>query len=115
MSHGAKQDPPSLDEFAKRLDAARGDGDAKAGPSGRANGVALARGFRVGSELLAGMLVGALLGWGLDALAGTKPIWLLIGMFLGFAAGVLNVRRAMNATGAEFSQAAPASEPFDED
>jgi ATP synthase protein I len=50
--------------------------------------------FRLASEFVAGIVVGALLGWGLDRLAGTSP-WGLIGLLmLGFAAGVLNVVRA---------------------
>jgi ATP synthase protein I len=95
MTDGAKQDPPSLDEFAKRLDAARGA--EAAGGSGRARGVALGRAFRVGSELLAGLLVGALLGLGADTLFDTKPLLLLVGILFGFAACVLNVARAFKA------------------
>ncbi|MEK7266254.1 MAG: AtpZ/AtpI family protein, partial [Pseudomonadota bacterium] len=58
----------------------------------------LGRAMRVGSELLAGLFVGAILGLGLDTLFGTKPLWLLVGIFLGFAAGVLNVSRAFKAS-----------------
>lgn len=97
MSDGAKQEPPSLDEFSRRLDAARGDG-APPEDSNRSRGAALGRAFRVGSELLAGLLVGALLGLGLDTLFGTKPFLLLVGIFMGFAAGVLNVSRAFKAS-----------------
>jgi ATP synthase protein I len=51
------------------------------------------RAFRMASEFVAGVVVGALIGWGLDAVAGTSP-WGLIGfLLLGFAAGVLNVVR----------------------
>lgn len=96
MSDGAKQDPPSLDEFSRRLDAARGDG-APTGGSNRAGGKDLGRAFRVGSELLAGLFVGALLGLGLDTLFDTKPFLLLVGILMGFAAGVLNVGRAFKA------------------
>ncbi len=50
-------------------------------------------GFRIGIELLSGVLVGAALGHVLDKVFGTRP-WLLVGfMFLGGAAGVLNVYR----------------------
>ncbi len=97
MSDGAKQEPPSLDEFAKRLDAARGAQEAEGG-SNRARGVALGRAFRVGSELLAGLFVGALLGLGADTLFDTKPFLLLVGILFGFAAGVLNVSRAFKAS-----------------
>ncbi len=96
MSDGAKQDPPSLDEFAKRLDAARGDRD-KEGGSSPARGVELGRAFRVGTELLAGLIVGAVIGLALDGAFGTKPWLLLVGLFFGFAAGVLNVSRAFKA------------------
>ena len=52
------------------------------------------RAFRLASEFVAGVLVGAALGWGLDKVAGTSP-WGLIGLLLlGFCAGVLNVVRS---------------------
>ncbi len=89
-----KQQPPSLDEFSKRLDAARGD-PATAEASRAGLGRSAGRALRVASELLAALLVGAALGWGLDRLFGTAPWLLLLGIGLGFAAGVLNVGRAM--------------------
>lgn len=58
-------------------------------------GRALGQGFRLGSELLAAMIVGPLLGLGLDRLAGSAPWGLIGGIFVGFAAGVVNVSRAM--------------------
>jgi len=97
MSDGAKQDPPSLDEFSRRLDAARG-GEAPQEGSNRSRGRDLGRAFRVGSELLAGLFVGAILGMGLDTLFDTKPFLLLVGILMGFAAGVLNVSRAFKAS-----------------
>jgi ATP synthase protein I len=53
-----------------------------------------ARGFRLSSELVAGVAVGALLGWLLDRWLGTSPWGLIVFLLLGFAAGVLNVMRA---------------------
>ena len=54
------------------------------------------RAFRLASEFVAGIVVGALIGWGIDKVAGTSP-WGLIGfLLLGFAAGVLNVVRTAN-------------------
>ncbi len=50
-------------------------------------------GFRIGTELLSGVLVGAAIGYLLDMLAGTKPWLLVLFMFFGGAAGVLNVYR----------------------
>jgi ATP synthase protein I len=46
------------------------------------------------SEFVAGVLVGAALGWGLDKVAGTSPWGLISLLLLGFCAGVLNVVRA---------------------
>src|SRR3954471_15263782 len=53
-----------------------------------------ARGFRLSSELVAGVAVGALLGWLLDRWLGISPWGLIVFLLLGFAAGVLNVMRA---------------------
>lgn len=50
-------------------------------------------GFRVGTELLSGVLVGAALGYFLDRLLATQPLFLIIFLFLGGAAGILNVYR----------------------
>jgi ATP synthase protein I len=89
-----KQKPPSLEEFSKRLDAVRGaPAGAKTSATGR--GAEFGRAFRVGSELLAALAVGTFLGWGLDRVFGTTPWILLAGIFIGFAAGVLNVARAL--------------------
>lgn len=55
----------------------------------------MGRAFRVASELLAALFVGTLLGLGIDKLAGTGPLFLLLGIGLGFAAGVMNVGRAL--------------------
>lgn len=95
MAHDAgKQQPPSLEEFSKRLDAARGDRvDAESARAG--NGKGMGKAFRLSSELLAALIVGVLLGWGADRLFGISPWGLLAGIFIGFAAGVLNVSRAM--------------------
>lgn len=97
VDHGSdagRRQPPSLDEFSKRLDAARGDGEAEK-PAGAGTGPALGRALRVSSELLAALLVGTLLGWGLDRLTQAGPLFLLLGMLVGFAAGVRNLYRAM--------------------
>jgi ATP synthase protein I len=55
---------------------------------------AIARGFRLSTELVAGVLVGAALGWLLDRWLGISPWGLIVFLLVGFAAGVLNVMRA---------------------
>lgn len=90
-----KSDPSPLSEFSSRLDAARKDAAPDAETAAEGRGRAVGKGFRLGSELLAAMIVGPLLGLGLDRLAGTGPWGLVGGIFVGFAAGVMNVSRAM--------------------
>ena len=53
-----------------------------------------ARGFRLSSELVAGVAVGALIGWLIDRWLGISPWGLVVFLLLGFAAGILNVMRA---------------------
>ena len=61
-------------------------------PAADASGYA--RGFRLSSELVAGVLVGAGIGWALDRLLGISPWGMIVFLLLGFAAGVVNVMRA---------------------
>ncbi len=64
-------------------------------------------GWRMVTELVVGLLLGFGIGYGLDALFGTIPIFLILFTLLGFAAGV----RAMMKSAAEIAekQAAEAS------
>jgi len=64
------------------------------GPRQAANASAFARGFQLSTELVGGVLVGALIGWLLDRWLGISPWGLIVFLLLGFAAGVLNVMRA---------------------
>jgi len=63
-------------------------------PSAASQASAMARGFRLSSELVAGVLVGGVMGWALDKLLGSSPWCFIVLLLLGFAAGVLNVMRA---------------------
>jgi ATP synthase protein I len=53
-----------------------------------------ARGFRLSSELVGGVALGAGLGWLVDRGLGIAPWGLIVFVLLGFAAGVLNVMRS---------------------
>jgi ATP synthase protein I len=64
------------------------------GGNGAARASAMARGFRLSSELIAGVVVGALIGWGIDRLLSTSPFGLIMFVLVGFVAGVLNVIRS---------------------
>jgi len=64
-----------------------------------ASGAGYALGFRLSSELVAGVLAGAGIGWVLDRVLGISPWGLIVFLLLGFVAGVVNVIRAAGAGG----------------
>jgi len=70
---------------------AREAAEAKAGRDRSAQGRGMAMGFKMASELVAAVLVGGLIGYGLDYFLGTTPWGLLVMLLVGFAAGVRNV------------------------
>ena len=61
---------------------------------GAARASAMARGFRLSSELVAGVVVGAVIGWGFDRLLSTSPFGLIVFFLLGFIAGMVNLVRS---------------------
>ena len=52
--------------------------------------------FKLGTELVASVGVGTIIGFILDSWFGTKPWLIIIFFFLGAAAGMLNVIRTAN-------------------
>ena len=52
--------------------------------------------FKLGTELVAAVGVGTIIGFILDSWFGTKPWLIIIFFFLGAAAGMLNVIKAAN-------------------
>ena len=84
-----------MDRLSRDLDVERRERAAAERPV-RSTATGYAQALRLASEFAAGVIVGALVGWGLDYVAGTSP-WGLIGfLLLGFCAGVLNVVRSAN-------------------
>ena len=63
-------------------------------PSG---GMAMAG--RVTTELVAGVVVGTFIGWALDNWLGTTPTFMVVFFFIGSAAGMMNVWRALTGRG----------------
>jgi ATP synthase protein I len=82
--------------LGERLGRIKSDRPSDSSPGERptADPSAIARGFRLSTELVAGVLVGAAIGWLLDRLLGISPWGMIVFLLLGFAAGVLNVMRA---------------------
>ena len=65
------------------------------------------RAFRMASEFVAAVIVATALGLALDAIFGTRPIFMIVLLLMGFAAGLLNITRAA----AEMNAAAPVPDP----
>ena len=82
-----------LKRLGERLDQASRPSETDFGARQTNDASAFARGFRLSTELVGGVLVGAGLGWLLDRWLGTTPWGLIVFLLLGFAAGVLNVMR----------------------
>ena len=59
----------------------------------RGRGTAIGLAYRLSIELVVGIVVGGYLGWWMDRFFGTKPLFLLLMLSLGMAAGVLNILR----------------------
>ena len=57
-------------------------------------GVFLGNAFKLGSELVAAVAVGTIIGFIFDKTFGTKPWFILIFFFVGVVAGITNVIRS---------------------
>ena len=92
-------DPRRLAALEARL--ARVRGAPRAGRSAAGEGFSQGEmAWRMVIELVSGMLIGLAIGLGLDWLFGTRPVFLVIFVLLGFAAGVktmLGTARSMTA------------------
>lgn len=99
---GAEESRPSHTELSarlERLNTSLGHVRAKAEvpapkeqDTSSKSGVALA--FRLGAEFVSGVLVGSLIGYGIDRLLSITPWGLIVFTLVGFAAGVTNMLRA---------------------
>jgi len=85
-----------LKSLGQRLDQIGADRAAEKGSAPRQanNSSGFARGFQLSSELVAGVLAGAGIGWLIDRWLGSVPWGMFVFALLGFTAGVLNVVRS---------------------
>ncbi len=83
----------ALEELGARVKAAQKENAPKAESAineSHAYGMAM----RLVAELVSGLIVGMIIGWFLDKALGTKPLMLIVFIFLGLGAGIFNVMRA---------------------
>jgi len=95
MNGGQGSPDPS---FEDRLRAARTKRGLDPKPPAKDAGLpssAMGIGLRVGMELVCALVVAVGIGWSLDWWLGTRPIFLVVFIPLGGAAGVMNVWRLM--------------------
>lgn len=101
--------PPKSDDFGARLKKARETRDSQVAarnPKLRTETSGYGQAFRIGTELVSGLIVGVGIGWFLDNWLGTKPWMMVIFIFLGGGAGISNVYRAALQMTAETGDAA---------
>ena len=110
-------DPQNLRELGERLDEAQRKRQQRVSrPPPTQMGIA----FRFATELVAALLVGGALGWGLDWTAGyfgihTKPVFLILFVVLGAAAGIRGVMGAAQEINAEIAAQGPAPSVKDDE
>jgi ATP synthase protein I len=85
--------PPSFDDFDARMARMNKGSREQDAPDDKGRNAGWGQGLQAGIEILAGVGIGALIGYALDSWLGTRP-WLSIVLFvLGGAAGLLNAYR----------------------
>lgn len=95
MSEGRPPDP--LARLGERIDKARAERVRSQPAGGDRSSLqqGLGLGFRIGIELVVAIGVATALGWAIDRWLGTRPWGIIVLFFLGVAAGMLNVYRAV--------------------
>ncbi len=85
------------DPFEDRLHQARQRQGLEASPPAKAGGAGsgMGIGLRAGVELVSAEAVAGALGWGLDRLLHTLPLFLIVFVVLGGVAGIVNVWRLL--------------------
>jgi ATP synthase protein I len=68
----------------------------------------LGLGFRIGIELVVAVVVATAIGWAIDRWFGTRPWGMIVLFFMGVAAGILNVYRAVTRVGGAVGYRPPA-------
>ena len=86
----------SNDQFKTRLKIAKSKINKQVVSDSEKRGSFMGNAFKLGTELVAAVVVGTIIGFILDSWFDTKPWLIIIFFFLGTAAGILNVIRTAN-------------------
>ncbi|MBV7260154.1 AtpZ/AtpI family protein [Erythrobacter crassostreae] len=85
-----------IDALEARLKAANEREEERTKPKVKGADANYRSGNRVLADLLGGIFGGMVIGWAFDALVGTLPWGLLVGLFLGIGVAFRNIIRAAN-------------------
>lgn len=66
----------------------------EAGPTPKSDAGALGQALQLSAGFISSVAAGGLIGWGFDWLVGSSPWGLVLGLLLGFCAGMLGLLRA---------------------
>ena len=83
-------------DFKTRLEIAKSKIKKKIQNDDEKKGSFMGSAFKLGTELVAAVVVGTIIGFILDSWFDTKPWLIIIFFFLGTAAGILNVIKTAN-------------------
>ena len=86
----------NLNDFKTRLKIAKSKMEKQNLSESEKRGSFMGNAFKLGTELVAAVAVGTIIGFILDSWFDTKPWLIIIFFFLGAAAGMLNVIRTAN-------------------
>ena len=84
------------EDFKTRLKIAKSKIKKEISLDGEKRGSFMGNAFKLGTELVAAVAVGTIIGFILDSWFDTKPWLIIIFFFLGAAAGLMNVIKAAN-------------------
>ncbi len=105
-----------LNDLSSRLSAEKRETGQSKKASAQYQGASdYSKGYRLASEFVAGVLVGGAVGYGLDRLFNTLPVFLIILLLAGFGAGILNMSRAANRTPPTPAELAKMPKPDDDE
>ena len=85
---------PEQDDFKTRLKIANSKIRKQLNQDNEKKGAFMGSAFKLGTELVAAVGVGTIIGFILDSWFGTKPWLIIVFFFLGAIAGMLNVIKA---------------------
>ena len=102
-----------LEALKSRIDSTKRIEEAKANPRSTGDQQGMAKAFRMSSEFIAAILVGAAIGYGIDWYFGIAPWGMIVFLMLGFGAGIQNMLRASGAVAESKKQLHNAPETLD--